>query len=213
MSDLLVTDVVTGERVGAATRPLGESSGLFSRAVWGKGRLQSFLSVEEPAWPISGAEANCKGPVNLRAGAPLPSSGAGSAEPCAQGHPWEPGRWGLPGDELLWAFQGLSSLQVGPAGSLSRLHAPGARGGWVGLGGHCQASFALLSSRPRRRRTPPWENPRRGAAHRPPPGGVEEVSQRRPDSGGGSCGSGLAENTLEGKIFFPLGLWLQLTPP
>uniref|UniRef100_A0A673TXX7 Polyhomeotic homolog 3 n=1 Tax=Suricata suricatta TaxID=37032 RepID=A0A673TXX7_SURSU len=43
--------------------------------------------------------------------------------------------------------------------------APGARGGWVGLGGHCQASWALPSFPPRHHPTPPQrENLRRGCS-------------------------------------------------
>lgn len=54
MSDLLVTDVVTGGREGAATSPpKGKGQGSFAGSA-GKGGRESFLIVEEPAWPLSG---------------------------------------------------------------------------------------------------------------------------------------------------------------
>lgn len=58
MSDLLVTDVVTGGREGAATSPpKGKAQGPFAGSAGKRGR-ESFLIVEEPAWPLSedGAE-------------------------------------------------------------------------------------------------------------------------------------------------------------
>lgn len=144
----------------------------------GKGGRESFLLVEEPAWPLWRNGGELQGSSYLQAGALLPPSGPRGPERGVTSQTPTPG--------VCWkmsrggARQPLSSLQVGPAAALSRLPAPGARGGWVGQGGHCQASFALSSFPPRRRSTPQWETPRRGAAHRPPPGGVEEVPQRGP---------------------------------
>lgn len=53
MSDLLVTDVVTGGRVGQRQVPKGKAQGSFAGSA-GKGKLESFLIMEELAWPASG---------------------------------------------------------------------------------------------------------------------------------------------------------------
>lgn len=66
MSDLLVTDVATGGRVGTATRPpRGKLKGLSAGST-GRRRPESFLIVEESAWPRRGWEASSKGPVTSR---------------------------------------------------------------------------------------------------------------------------------------------------
>lgn len=53
MSDLLVTDVVTGgASEGSDTSPGGRAQGSFA-GTEGRGRPESHLMVDEPAWPVS----------------------------------------------------------------------------------------------------------------------------------------------------------------
>lgn len=136
------------------------------RAVQGKGDPRASLScLEEPAWPIWGAEANCKGLVtsrrerSFRRVIPNRQGPAGRVTP------------GTPTDGVFRELSPRGPLRRchpckwAPRGALSRTPAPGARGGWVGLGGHCQASLALPSFPPRRHPTPPQrENLRRSCS-------------------------------------------------
>lgn len=100
------------------------------------------------------------------------------------------------------------SCKWAPRAALSRLPAPGGprrlgRAGRV-LPGLLRAPLFLIPAPPHHS----MGEPETWGCSSPSPGrrggGVPTPALERP----GSCGSGQPENTLEGKIFFPLGLWL-----
>ena len=124
-----------------------------------------YLAWRSPLGSYRGAEANCKGLVTSRRERPFRR-----VFPNRQG----PAGRVTPGTPTAGVFR-----EVGPSGPLRRCHpckwapraalsrmpAPGACGGWVGLGGHCRASLALPLFPPRRHPTPPRrENLRRGCS-------------------------------------------------
>lgn len=76
-----------------------------------------YLAWRSPLGPYRGAEANCKGLVTSRRERPFRRVIPNRQGP-AGSHPRDPDRWGLPGGGPQRAPQALSSLQVGPAGSL-----------------------------------------------------------------------------------------------
>lgn len=130
-----------------------------------------------------------KGPVILLAGAALPLSGPGLAGPCAHGNVWDPGRWGLAGNQAQWALQALSSLPAGPASCCSR--GCGGRVGRAHTAGRPRAPL-LLSFRP----APP-----RCSVRDP-----EAVALRLPARGVGRCPlAGLGLGLLRGVRLKPPG--------
>lgn len=135
--------------------PKGKAQGSLAGSA-GNGRPKSFLkSLGIPLGPYRGAEANCKGLVPSRRERPFRG-----LIPNRPG----PARRVTPGTPIAGVFRELSPggllrrchpCKRAPRAALSRMPAPGARGGWGGLGGHCQASFALPSFPPRRQPTTP----------------------------------------------------------
>lgn len=173
----------------------------------GKGYPRASLALRIPLGPNRGAEANCKGLVTSRRERPfrrLIPHRRGSA--CRV----------TPGTPIAAVFRELSPggflrrchpCKWAPRAALSRMPALGARGGWGGLGGHCQASFALPSFPPRRHPTPPrWENRRRGCSPPSPGRRGEGVPARALEwrGWGGRVPAGLARKKtpqIEGPCF------------
>lgn len=138
---MLVTDVVPGGRAGAATRPPRGTLRVLSLAVRGEGDSRASLSWRSPLGRCRGGGGDLEGSSYLQAGAPLPPAGPGSAGPC----PRVPGVFR--GMKRCGPLRRCHPCKRAPRAALCRRRRR-ARGGWPGLGGHCQASLALPSAPP-----------------------------------------------------------------
>lgn len=146
--------------------PKGKAQGSLEGSA-GKGRPESSLTVEEHTWSRGGwGEATCKGPVTSRRERLFRGLVPDQRGTVPRVSRWAPAVGVFRGTPPV----GLSGAVIPASGPRGQPCQPGACGGCLGLGGHCQASSALPSFRLRSHPTPSLrESPRRGAAH-PSPG-------------------------------------------
>lgn len=201
--------------MGAATRPPRGKLRALSRAVRGKGDPRASSSWRGPLGPCPGGRRRpvSLGPVASRRERPFRPRVLDPRAPALRVPPSrDPGHW----DAALWASQALSSLQVGPAGSLVAGACAGARGGWAGLGWAGRALPGLLGGPLFPAPAPPHSasagNPGTWGCSPPSPGrrggGVPApASERR-----GFFGAGQAENP-PGREALPLGSLAAGRPP